>query len=174
MGPACKRVPPQRVGALRRGLAKSLHNSTLRLVQAGESCCLIRADERLLAYGTRPAFAARDLFAESVVLPRALLALLIPVPLAVTLVTERSSGTVVLANTTWDQVQVDVRVGPSIDCAQNDTVGTKTLTRGKRWAVVSDQIVCWRREQVPGDASSGWTDWREAQPAPDAVQEVAL
>jgi len=116
-----------------------------------------------------------NLFTESVVLTRALSALTLTLPgLALTHATHHSPGTLVLADTAWDRVQVDVRVGPSTDCAQNDSVGTKTLTRGQRWAVVSDQIVCWRREQVPGDASSGWTDWREAQPAPDAVQEVAL
>lgn len=79
-----------------------------------------------------------------------------------------------LTNTQWDQVQVEVRVGVSKNCDANPIVGTKILGRDRTWGIVTDQVICWRREQIPGDLSSGWTLWQQARLALDEVREVSL
>jgi len=84
------------------------------------------------------------------------------------------NGTLILRNALWDQVQVEVRVGPSASCDAAAALGVVALGRDQRWAVVSDQIVCWRREQLPGNPTAGWTAWQQAQPAPGAMQSVTL
>ncbi|MGH7606460.1 MAG: hypothetical protein ACREME_03890 [Gemmatimonadales bacterium] len=84
------------------------------------------------------------------------------------------TGTLVLHNSTWDRVQVEVRVGPSQTCSENDEAGTHTLRRDENWAVVSDQMICWRREQTPGDAAGGWTAWQSTRLGITQVRDVTL
>lgn len=83
-------------------------------------------------------------------------------------------GQLTLMNTRWDAVQVEVRVGGSSPCAQNASAATQTLRRNQRWAVVTDEVICWRRESVPGDAASGWTVWDQDHLGPGQVREVTL
>ena len=84
------------------------------------------------------------------------------------------SGKLVLVNAQWDRVRVEVRVGPSESCSQNESAGTRTLERDRRWTVVSDRVICWRREQSPGDPSGGWTAWESARLATDEVRNVTI
>lgn len=85
-----------------------------------------------------------------------------------------ASGILVLSNTQWDSVRVEIRVGPSTDCSTNPPHVVRTLRRNQRWAVVTDELICWRREQRPGDESAGWTPWDQARLAPDEVRDVTL
>ena len=83
-------------------------------------------------------------------------------------------GTLELRNRRWEQVRVEVRVGPSKNCEENDPQGPAVLRRDESWAVVSNEVVCWRRDQVPGDPSTGWTVWEQSQLASDQVRKVTL
>jgi hypothetical protein len=80
----------------------------------------------------------------------------------------------VLRNAQWDAVRVEVRIGASTDCAANASVGTRTVRRRQTWTIVTAQPICWRREQVPGDAARGWTAWSRTQVAANTGQEVDL
>jgi len=84
------------------------------------------------------------------------------------------TGRVVLRNARWSAVQVEVRIGASSQCDQNESVGIKTLGRDQAWGVVSDQTICWRREQTPGDARAGWTPWSQTRLALDEVRDITL
>lgn len=68
-------------------------------------------------------------------------------------------GRVVLFNASVQRVRVEVRVGSAERCEENPLVAVRTLHRGRRWTVRTQEPVCWRREQVPGDASGTWTPW---------------
>lgn len=83
-------------------------------------------------------------------------------------------GTLELRNRRWERVRVEVRIGPSKNCDENDLQGPAVLRRDESWAVVSNEIVCWRRDQVPGDPSAGWTAWAQGQLASDQVRNVTL
>ncbi len=104
----------------------------------------------------------------------ALLTLLVLSALAPALDAQTTGGTLILSNARFDQVQVEVRLGSSTDCGANPSVGTRTLTRNQRWAIVSARVVCWRREAVPGDAAAGWTDWTVARVTTARRREEAL
>jgi hypothetical protein len=80
----------------------------------------------------------------------------------------------VLSNTRWDAVQVEVRIGASSQCADNISVGTKTLRRNQKWAVASGELICWRREGVPGNPAGGWTAWEQDRLTAGQVREVTL
>lgn len=84
------------------------------------------------------------------------------------------TGILVLRNTRWDRVQVDVRVGASQDCEQNSAQGARVLKRDESWAVVSPEIVCWRREASPGAAPLVWTVWQARLVPSTGVDDVAL
>jgi hypothetical protein len=84
------------------------------------------------------------------------------------------AGTLVLRNVQWDSVRVEARLGPAADCEANPVVGVRTLRRAQRWAFVSGQVVCWRRERVPGDATRGWTDWEQVRVPAATRREVEL
>jgi hypothetical protein len=83
-------------------------------------------------------------------------------------------GTLDLHNRLFAQVRVEVSIGPSSNCDENDVQGPSLLAQDQSWAVVSDQLVCWRREQVPGDSSSGWTAWAQVELIADEVRDVTL
>lgn len=84
------------------------------------------------------------------------------------------TGILVLHNTRWDRVQVDVRVGASQDCEQNSAQGARVLKRDESWAVVSSEIVCWRREAQPGAEPLAWTPWQARRGPSMGVDDVAL
>ncbi len=85
-----------------------------------------------------------------------------------------ANGILVLSNTQWDSVRVELRVGPSTDCATNPPLVVRTLRRNQRWAIVTGEVICWRREQTPGDASTPWASWGQARVDSDSVRSVAL
>jgi hypothetical protein len=99
----------------------------------------------------------------------ALLSSLVPA-----LVGQTPRGTLVLKNTRWERVQFEVRVGPSTNCDANAQVRLRTLRHGQGWAFLSAGVICWRREQVPGDPALGWTAWEQVRVPAGARQEVAL
>jgi len=83
-------------------------------------------------------------------------------------------GTLEIRNNGPESVRVEVRVGPSQNCEENPSQGVRGLRRGATWAVVSDEFVCWRREQLSVDPAALWTPWEQAQLARDQVREVSL
>ena len=83
-------------------------------------------------------------------------------------------GTLELKNTRWERMHLEVRVGPSSHCEDNASHGTRLLARDESWAVVSDEVVCWRRERTPGDSTRGWQPWDQTQLAADEIREVRL
>ena len=103
-----------------------------------------------------------------------LVALVVLTALARTVAAQTTGGTLILRNGRFDRVQVEVRLGSSSECAANESVGTRTLTRDQGWAIVSQRVVCWRREAVPGDATAGWTDWSTTRVTAATRREVAL
>ena len=89
--------------------------------------------------------------------------------------TSRSTaGQLNLHNDTWDAVQVEVRIGAAQDCDLSQSVGVRTLKRGKVWTIVVDQGVCWRREANPGDGSGQWTPWAFRARLLNAIEDVSL
>jgi hypothetical protein len=103
-----------------------------------------------------------------------LLALLFLPMLAAAPAPPKGPGTLVLYNARWDSVQVEVSIGTSIQCVDNASVGTRTLRRNQRWAVVSGSVICWRREVVPGNSGRGWTAWDQDRLTSAEVREVTL
>lgn len=85
-----------------------------------------------------------------------------------------AAGQLNLHNDTWDTVQVEVRIGAAQDCDVNQSVGVRTLRRGKVWAIVVDQGVCWRREANPGDGSGKWTPWASRAQLLNPIEDVSL
>lgn len=97
-----------------------------------------------------------------------------PALLGVTAISPLEPGQLVLRNTTWDRVEVEVRVGPSTTCGANPIGATRFLTRDQNWAVVSEEVICWRREETPGDTARVWTPWESVRLATDEIREVTL
>jgi len=85
-----------------------------------------------------------------------------------------ASGILVLSNSQWDSVRVEIRVGASTDCSTNSPLDVRTLRRNERWAIVTDDLICWRREQIPGDASASWAPWENARPVANTTRDVTL
>lgn len=85
-----------------------------------------------------------------------------------------SPGTLELHNRLFERVRVEVSVGASANCDANDVQGPAVLGQNESWAVVSDQLVCWRRDQVPGDSSSGWTRWVQVRLSANELRDVTL
>lgn len=85
-----------------------------------------------------------------------------------------ADGILVLSNTQWDSVRVEIRVGPSTDCSTNPPHIVRTLRRNQRWAIVTGEVICWRREQAPGEAASAGSGWGQARVAADSVRNVSL
>jgi hypothetical protein len=86
----------------------------------------------------------------------------------------RLSGVLALRNTTWDSVRVELRLGPSTQCDVYPSLAVRTLKRGETWAVVVDQVVCWRREASPGAAPLVWGAWQSRPMPSTGVDNVAL
>jgi len=85
-----------------------------------------------------------------------------------------AAGQLNLHNDRWDAVRVEVRVGPSAQCDQNLSGAIRTLRRGQVWAVVTGNVVCWRREADPGSGTGTWTPWASQLVALLGTQEVSL
>jgi hypothetical protein len=83
-------------------------------------------------------------------------------------------GVLALRNSTWDRIQVEIRLGPSSQCDLYPSLAVRTLKRGEAWAVVVDQVVCWRREASPGATPLTWTSWQARQVPSAGVDDVAL
>lgn len=64
-----------------------------------------------------------------------------------------------VVNQRWDSVRVEMRIGPSATCEQNDLAGVATLRRGKYWTVRSDNQVCFRMDSTFSAGRSSWTNW---------------
>lgn len=80
-----------------------------------------------------------------------------------------------LQNNTWAQVRVEVRVGPDRTCDALGTLSVQVLQQGQEWAVqFDDPVVCWRRDQTPGDVASSWTAWNRLQLTNAETRAVAL
>ena|SRR5467141_5279113 len=86
----------------------------------------------------------------------------------------RTNQSLVLHNTRWDQVQVEIRTGPSTMCDNNTDKAMESLARGRSWAIVTTEVICWRREQNPGVSGSGWTAWNTAQLGSGELRDVTL
>jgi hypothetical protein len=83
-------------------------------------------------------------------------------------------GALILKNTAFDSVRVEVRVGPSNDCASNALAGVIQLQRHQRWAIATGDVVCWRREVRPGAVPVVQTDWVRRRIAAGTKQEEVL
>ena len=83
--------------------------------------------------------------------------------------------TLQVRDSTWNQVRVEVRTGPYTSCDALGSLGTQVLQRGQEWVVqVDDPVICWRREQTPGDPASRWTPWQQLQLADGEIRVVTL
>ncbi|MGH7426895.1 MAG: hypothetical protein ACREMW_03410 [Gemmatimonadales bacterium] len=85
-----------------------------------------------------------------------------------------AAGIIELRNDRWEQVQVEVRIGPSDRCATHPAIGVHSLRLGEVWAVVSNDVVCWRRGARPGTPDGVWTGWVSTQVPMDSVRRVSL
>lgn len=81
-----------------------------------------------------------------------------------------------LQNNRWNQIRVEVRVGPpNTTCDSLESLGVQVLQQGQEWEVqVDDPMVCWRRDQTPGDPASEWTDWHQVRLADGDNRVVTL
>lgn len=83
--------------------------------------------------------------------------------------------TVHLRNDAWTQVRVEVRAGSYASCDSLGTLGVQLLRRGQEWEVrFDDPVICWRRDQTPGDAASSWSAWNQLKLADEEVRAVTL
>lgn len=84
------------------------------------------------------------------------------------------SGTINLRNPNFTNVNVEVRVGPNADCAQNAEFGTRQLQRGATWTISANQDVCWRRDVNPDAPNGMWTPWNRQAITPNSTHEATL
>ncbi len=86
-----------------------------------------------------------------------------------------SARTLHLRNSSWDEVRVEVRIGPFSACDSLESLGIQMLKQGYEWVVrFDDPVVCWRRDQTPGDHASKWDAWQELKLADDEIRTVTL
>lgn len=86
-----------------------------------------------------------------------------------------STRAIRLQNNTWRQVKVEVRVGPDKACDALGTLGVVVLQQGQEWTVqFDDPVICWRRDQTPGDPASNWTAWNQAHLASSETRIAIL
>lgn len=85
-----------------------------------------------------------------------------------------TSGCVVLTNTQWQDVNVEVRRGSESDCSKNAAYGTRLLERDEYWRIPPrGHVVCYRRDLVPG-IQGEWSGWRKVQDPGAATVEVEI
>lgn len=71
-----------------------------------------------------------------------------------------ADGVITIRNKNWPKgVQVEVSRGNNMDCAQNASLGTKTLQQGVTWPVACKGVdICYRRLAL-GFPNERWTGW---------------
>jgi hypothetical protein len=83
-------------------------------------------------------------------------------------------GKLVLHNTTFDSVQVEVRLGPSESCDNNPPLGAYMVLKDHPWVISFDQVICWRRESNPNAPTGTWTSWSHQSVSPNDSVNVTL
>jgi hypothetical protein len=99
-------------------------------------------------------------------------ALLLPTPGLPS--TASPAGGVALRNTSWDSIQVEIRLGTTTNCDLDPALAVRTLRRNEAWAVVANGVVCWRREASPGATPLVWTAWQSRSVPSTGVDNVTL
>ena len=84
------------------------------------------------------------------------------------------SGVVVIRNSSWPTVQVEIRLGSGSQCDLYAAHAVRTLKQGEAWAVVTDGVVCWRREANPGAQRLQWSAWQSRTVPSAGVDDVTL
>ena len=98
----------------------------------------------------------------------------LPTPGARTL-HDNPAHTLHLQNSSWSQIRVEVRTGPYTTCDSLGSLGVQVLQQGQEWQVeFDDSVICWRRDQTPGDAASKWAAWHQVKLADGEVRVMAL
>ena len=88
------------------------------------------------------------------------LSLLIVSPWLVLASTAGQAATITLVNNSWNNLSVDIRVGPSQNCDQNGAQAPLSIPRGSSSAVeVGTQNLCYRRDLNPDQPTGTWTNW---------------
>ncbi|MGH9895320.1 MAG: hypothetical protein ACREA0_25725, partial [bacterium] len=88
---------------------------------------------------------------------------------------DNSARTLHLRDSTWNQVRVEVRVGPDRTCDALGSLGVQVLQQGQEWEVQFDEpVICWRRDETPGDPASRWTAWDQLRLADGEIRVVTL
>lgn len=70
------------------------------------------------------------------------------------------TDTVILQNTNWNSVNVEVRKGNYDNAESNPSLGSRTLTRNSDWTIYSDgEDIFYRRDTDPDHPNGQWTSW---------------
>jgi hypothetical protein len=86
-----------------------------------------------------------------------------------------STRTLRLQDSSWTQIQVEVRAGPNTTCDALGSLGVHVLQQGQEWAVqFDDPVICWRRTQSLGTAASSWAAWNQLKLVDGEVRIVVL
>lgn len=86
-----------------------------------------------------------------------------------------SVRTLHLRNSSWNEVRIEVRIGPYTACDSLESLGIQMLKQGYEWVVrFDDPVICWRRDQTPGDHASKWDAWHELKLADAEIRAVTL
>lgn len=86
-----------------------------------------------------------------------------------------SARTLHLRNSSWNEVRVEVRIGPYAACDSLESLGIQMLKQGHEWVVrFDDPVICWRRDKTPGDHASKWDAWQELTLADAEIRAVTL
>lgn len=86
-----------------------------------------------------------------------------------------SARTLRLQDSSWTQIRVEVRVGPNRACDSLGPLGVQVLRQGQEWEVqFDDAVICWRRDQTPGDPASRWAAWHQVMLADGEIRVVTL
>jgi hypothetical protein len=86
----------------------------------------------------------------------------------------REPSRLVLRNTRFDSVRVELRAGPEGECESSRVLAVRTVPRGRAWGITTDQPICWRRVEDPTRATSDWGPWNRRTLAPGARATEAL
>ncbi len=103
-----------------------------------------------------------------------LAALLAAVPQAAGGSPDAAPGRLLLRNTSWDSVRVEVRIGAAASCDQSPLLAIRYVLRQRSWSVTADLPVCWRREAEPQAPTGVWTPWQRREVGEGSSEEVAL
>jgi hypothetical protein len=71
-----------------------------------------------------------------------------------------ATDTVILANDSWDKVQVQVTKGNNTNAESNPSLGSRTILRDDNWTILSDGENIWyRRDSNPDNPDGSRTYW---------------